>query len=60
MRRGFIRKVLFIVFFQLLLTTGVAVAFYQVEVVRVRSPGCINALPSLRGCTGRSSAPWHL
>lgn len=36
-RRGFIRKVLFIVFFQLLLTTGVAVAFYQIDEVRVRA-----------------------
>eukprot|EP00892_Ulva_mutabilis_P010332 jgi/Ulvmu1/7671/UM038_0100.1 len=33
-RRGFIRKVLFIVFFQLLLTTGVAVAFYSIDEVR--------------------------
>lgn len=36
-RRGFIRKVLFIVFCQMLLTTGVAVAFYQITAVQVRA-----------------------
>jgi hypothetical protein len=39
-RRAFTRKVLFIVFLQLVLTTAISLVFYLVHPVRVRAPRC--------------------
>lgn len=50
MRRGFVQKVLFIVAIQLLVTTGICLAFFFVEPIKVR----------FRPQQSRPSPPPHL
>jgi hypothetical protein len=56
-RRGFVRKVLLLVFCQLLITTLMAITFYTVDPIKVRR--CLSPLCASHGCVLLCS-PWRL